>query len=46
MLVHELHIRQLIGPERLRVLVDSWLKANVPPGQLLRLAVRRGHVLV
>jgi hypothetical protein len=45
MLAHELHIRQLIGVDRLRVLIDAWLKANPPPGPGLGLAMRRAVVL-
>lgn len=45
LLAHELHVRRLIGVERMRVLADSWLKGNMPPGQRVGLALRRDLVL-
>lgn len=45
MLLHELHIRQIIGIKEMSRLVDDWLLMNTPPGTELGLASRRNLVL-
>jgi hypothetical protein len=44
LLLHELHIRQLIGVPRMTALVDDWLARNMP-GAKLGLALRRDVIL-
>lgn len=41
LLVHELFIRELIGRDALKGLIDPWLQTNVPPGLTTALALRR-----
>jgi hypothetical protein len=45
LLAHELHVRRLVGVDRTRVLIDGWLKTNLPAGQRLALALRRDLIL-
>lgn len=45
MLLHELHIRHLVGKSRFTQWVDDWVSANAPAGGLqLALPVRRPHL--
>ncbi len=41
LLVHELHIRQLIGAARMKELVDGWVRTNVPAAVRLGLGTRQ-----
>lgn len=45
LLVHEMHIRQLVGPTRLRKWADTWLARNAPTGAAtVGLAARRQYL--